>query len=364
VSREIVKSLCIRPEADLHEALRVIDQGAAGIALVVDEVGRLLGTVTDGDIRRALLRGVHLGTSVREVMCSSPVTVPESAGEDEIIVLMLERRIRQLPVLDQWGRVVDVRLWDELMSQSYQHRNNPVVIMAGGLGLRLRPLTERMPKPLLRVGSKPILEIIVEQLRQQGFTNIILTVNYLSNLIEDYFGDGSQHGVRIAYIHEPEPLGTAGSLYLARDLLTQTFLVMNGDILTKTNLRRFLDFHEAEENLITLGVARLEVGIRYGVVELDGSLIKHVEEKPSLNIFVNAGIYALAPEALELLPAMERCDMTDLVGRAVRRGARVGGFPIHEYWLDVGEFDDFRRAQQEFWTHFSDDGVVHDVEER
>lgn len=352
MGHELVEKLCLRAEADLRKALQVIDQGASGIALVVDEAGRLLGTVTDGDIRRALLRGFSLESSVRDVMCATPLTVPSGVEEDRVAALMRERKIRQVPVLDPEGRVVGLWLWDELLSRGQQVLGNPVVIMAGGKGSRLHPLTKDTPKPLLRVGTKPILETIIEQLRRQGFTNILLTVNYHSSQIEDYFGNGSRYGVRITYIREQEPLGTAGSLYLARNLLTQTFLVMNGDILTKANLREFLVFHETEGNLITVGISRLAVDIRYGVVELNGSQIRRIVEKPSLNVFVNAGIYALDPDAIRLLPALEQYHMTDLVESTLKLGAKVGGFPIHEYWIDIGEIEDFHRAQQEFTDHF------------
>jgi NDP-sugar pyrophosphorylase family protein len=322
-----------------------MDAGAMAIALVVDGQGCLLGTVTDGDVRRGMLRGLRLEEPVSEVMHRAPVTAPHGSPKDELLLLMRQRQIEHLPITDAQGRVVGLELLSALLGRPVK-RENMVVIFAGGRGSRLRPLTDGTPKPLLDVGGRPLLSLMIDQMAAYGFRKFLIAIRHHADLLERQLGTGEQAGVLIDYLREPEPLGTAGALRLAKEQLTSPFLVVNGDLLTKVNFEHLLEFHESQQFDMTIAVKAHEVRIPYGVVQLANGEVHDLEEKPIRSFFVNAGIYVLNPSVLAVMPTEGRYDMTDLIQDALQQKRRVGGFPLHEYWLDIGRRADYEAAQE------------------
>jgi dTDP-glucose pyrophosphorylase len=339
-------SILISPKATALEALSAIDRGASQIALVVDEQRRLLGTLTDGDIRRGLLHGASLEESVEQLMNRQFRFVRSSDDQSDVLEMMRRDLLRQIPVLDEQGRVVQLLLLQELISPP--SLSNAVVIMAGGKGTRLRPQTEHCPKPMLPVGDQPMLEILLEQCIASGFRTFYFSVNYLKEQIIDYFDDGSRWGVLINYLVEDEPLGTAGSLQLLPDSLTQPFLVLNGDVLTRLNPIQLLHFHSEHQAQATLCVRGHELTVPFGVVQAKGVELAGFEEKPTYRHLVNAGVYVIDPQLLQLLQPNQSTDMPSLLEAAQLAGHRVVVCPIHEYWLDVGRPETLRQAHREW----------------
>jgi len=344
------KEICVRPDVTLQQGLTVLDRGRTQITLVVDDSFHLLGTLTDGDARRALLGGKNMDTPVVEVMNPNPTT-GLMAEEEEIWQRTMRRHgLRHLPLLDAAGCVADlVRL--EIPSEPL--RRTPVVIMAGGLGARLRPLTDEIPKPLLEVGSRPVLETILLNFAEQGFRDITLCINYRGDQIRDHFGDGSQWGLAISYVEETSRMGTAGALNLLETPPSETFVVMNGDLLTKVDFVRLLDFHERQGFAATVAMREYNYQIPYGVLEVDDEYrIQRIVEKPIERHYVNAGIYILDPASLELIPSGESYDMPTLLNALMERGRTVGSFPLRDYWIDIGRIEDLERASAEFSEKF------------
>jgi dTDP-glucose pyrophosphorylase len=335
-------------EADLQQAIRNLDETGLQIALIVSADNVLLGTVTDGDIRRGLLRGLDLHTGVDAIMYRDPLVVPPNLGRDTVLQLMQANRFHQLPAVDDARRVVGLHVWDELLAPT--QRSNLMVIMAGGQGTRLRPHTENCPKPLLKVSGKPMLEHIIERARAEGFRNFVLAIHYLGQMIEDYFGDGSRWQVRIDYLREPSPLGTAGALGLLQPRPTLPFVVSNGDVLTDIRYDELLGFHSRHSAMATMAVRQYEWQNPFGVIHIKGLDIVGFEEKPVARSHINAGIYVLDPGALEALTAGEHCDMPALFSRLQERAGRTIVYPMHEPWLDVGRASDLERAQQALST--------------
>lgn len=339
-------ALVIPPDATVHQAIAAIDLGARQIALVVDGAGRLVATVTDGDVRRGLLRGLGLDAPVAEVMNRTPITVRAEDGAEAARRLMRARRLHHVPVVDAEGRLVDLAWIDELSGIS--RRETTVVLMAGGLGQRLRPLTETVPKPMLPIGGRPILEHILRSFVDQGFVRFIISLNYLGETVRDYFGDGSAFDAEIVYVEEKERLGTAGALSLLPEQPAGPFIVMNGDLLTQMRFDALLRFHAETEATATLCARPFEMQVPYGVIDAEGPYLRGIVEKPVHSHFVNAGIYVLSPEALDALQPGEPLDMPDLFTRLTDGGKRAGVFPLREYWLDIGRLEDLERARAEF----------------
>lgn len=337
-------------ESTIKESLRAIDLGAIKIALVLDDCGRLIGTLTDGDIRRGLLNGLQLDESVKSIMNSSPITCSVNDSREDILKIAIAKKIYQIPIIDKEGFLVGIDEIDELL-KPVEHTNK-VVLMVGGLGTRLSPLTDKMPKPLLDVGDKPILETIIANFSKYGFKNIILSVNYKSQMIEEYFGDGSKFGVSIEYVHEVQRMGTAGALSLMRDKLTEPFFVMNGDLLTNINFEHMLEYHLSNHASATMGVREYDIQVPYGVVNLDIANILSIEEKPIHKFYVNAGIYVLGTESLEYIPDNSFFDMPAFFSLLITNKQKSVSFPIHEYWLDIGKMSDFERANEEYYGVF------------
>ena len=336
----------VRPDASLREVIEIIDRGAAQIALVADAENKLLGVITDGDIRRVLLRSESLMILAKSIMVRDFRSLPSTATEKEALSFMLQETLHQIPAIDQLGRVTRLFLLEELIKP--KKHPNPVVIMAGGQGKRLRPLTHNCPKPMLRVGGKPLLEIILGQCIDAGFQHFYLSVNYLKKQIKDYFGDGTRWHVRIDYLEETQPLGTAGALSLLAQKPTEPLLVINGDVLTRVDYARLLRFHVERQVAATICVREHETQIPYGVVRMDDMSVLALEEKPLLTHFVNAGIYLLDPALLDLIPHGNFFDMPTLLEKVIQQQHPVGAFPIFEYWLDVGHPGTLERAHQEW----------------
>jgi len=340
------QQLLIAPTTTIRDTISRIDAGNAQIVLVTDERGVLVGTVTDGDVRRGLLRGLTLTDSVAEIMNKAPTTAGRAEERSAILALMKRKLIHQIPLVDEEGRVAGLETLDELLLPG--RRDTPVVLLAGGLGMRLRPLTAEVPKPMLRIGEKPILESILTSLIEYGFWKFFFAVNYRADIIEGHFGDGAKWDVEINYLHETEKLGTAGPLSMLPELGSGPVLAMNADILTRVNFAHLLDFHRATAAAATVCVREHRYTIPYGVVKMSDSLLTLIEEKPVHRTMVSAGIYVLEQEALQLLPKGGHYDMPTLLQNLVDRGLRTAGFPIHEYWLDIGHLEDLKRAHEYF----------------
>ena len=345
----------VPPSATVKQAIGVIDSGSVQIALVVDASGRLCGTVTDGDVRRALLSGVPLEAQVGKVMHTAFASVAEGMDEQRILADMRRRQIRHMPVVDSEGKLTELLFLDEMLAMS--GRPNKVVIMAGGLGTRLHPLTEDRPKPMLDIGGRPLLQTIIENFREQGFRHFYISINYLGEQIQDHFKDGSAWDCDIRYLQESQPLGTAGALSLLPIRPEQPMLVMNGDVLTRVDFKQLLEFHSATKSAATVCLRKYDVEVPYGVASLERHKVVELQEKPVQTLFVNAGIYVVEPRVLGKLEHGQYMDMPDLLRRVMADGEEIAGFPIHEYWLDVGRHEEYRRAVDEF------DSVFHETVE-
>jgi len=346
-----LEQFLVKPNVSIREVMACIDRSAKGIALVVDDDRHLIGTITDGDIRRAILDGLQVDSPVQDLLdrrVSTPYPEPVTASVDisdaELVRLMNERAIRQVPLLDDAGHVVDLALLSDLVKE--YELPLAAVVMAGGYGTRLRPLTEDVPKPMLPVGDRPLMELIIEQLRQSGIRRVNITTHYLADKIKEHFDDGRNFGVEIEYMDEKRPLGTAGALGLM-EATDQPLLVMNGDILTRIDFRAMLSYHREHKADITVGVRQYDLEVPYGVVECDGPRVRQLREKPRYSFLVNAGIYLLEPSVHRYIPSGQRFDMTDLIDQLLEEGGMVVSFPIVEYWLDIGEHVDYEQAQED-----------------
>ena len=345
------RSALIESQATMKVAAEVLTNSSMRIVLVVDKHDCLLGTVTDGDIRRALMAGISMKTAVDEIMQKNPVTVNSGDDRKTVLQLMRQKDILQVPVLDKSQRVVGLEVMQDFVYGA--PRENIVLLMAGGFGKRLQPLTKELPKPLLTVGDKPILETIVEQLIEAGFSRFFMAVHYKADLLRAHFGDGSDWGITIRYLEEEEPLGTAGALsLLSSEPIEMPVLVMNGDLLTRLDFSQLLDYHDSHGGVATICVREHEFRIPYGVVQADGIQVKDITEKPVQKLFINAGIYVLDPDIVKRRSGVRASDMPELLRETIKTGEQVNMFPIHEYWLDIGRMEEYGQAQIDV-TEFS-----------
>lgn len=336
--------------ASLRDALNIIDEGAMHVAIATDATNKLIGLVSDGDIRRALLSNKCLEDSVEDILNKQPITVNKNESTGDILEKAKKYRLSQLPVVDNDNKLLDVIDITSLVTPL--SKSNPVILMVGGLGTRLRPLTDETPKPLLKVGDKPILHTIIEQFRLHGFKNIILCVNYRSEMIRGYFGNGNEFGVNISYVYEPKRMGTAGALSLIRDI-KEPFFVMNGDLLTNINFEYLYKYHLSTDAEATMCVREYEYQVPYGVIEMKGNNILKITEKPIQNFYVSAGIYMLEPSVLKHIPEDKFYDMPTLFDDIMQSSGRAVSYPIKEYWMDIGQMDEFEKANEEYSTYFS-----------
>ena len=345
-----ISKILLRTSSTIEDALNIINLGAVRIALVVDADGKLLGTLSDGDIRRGLLRKVKLNDTIKDAFSKNPATANIIDTRERLLQLCLKNGIGQLPIVDNSHRVVDLFLVDsEFYKKNYE---NQVVLMVGGLGMRLRPLTDNTPKPMLHVGGRPILQTIVKGFVDSGFTNITMCLGYKSNVIQNYFEDGSDFGANIDYIVEEKRMGTAGALSLLKKEISKPFFVMNGDLLASINYKDMLDFHEESNSKATMCIREYDFKVPYGVVSVNNEEITSIKEKPIHSFFVNAGVYLLGPECIDLIPSNKFYDMPSLFEKMILNKRKITSFPLKEYWLDIGRMDDYHQANNDYFKQF------------
>jgi dTDP-glucose pyrophosphorylase len=343
--------ILLKPNDTLETTIQVLHAGGKRIALVVDENRKLLGTVTDGDIRLALIKNIGMDCSVHEVMNSSPLTALALDPSDLIMSIMKSRDLLSIPLVDKQGILVGLETLQHLLEK--REYDNPVFLMAGGFGTRLHPLTEKKPKPLLKVGNRPILETSINQFAEAGFHNIYISTHYKAEMIRDHFGDGSNWDIKIEYLYEEIPLGTAGALGLLPDNMPDLpIIMMNGDILSRVNFECLLDFHHEQNCLATMCIREYDFKVPYGVVNIEEQYVTGIVEKPIHKFFVNAGIYVLDPKIIKHVDGLTHLDMPNLLESQIENSEKVSVYPIHEYWLDIGQMNEYENAQQAFESEF------------
>lgn len=340
------KRVTMNPDATIRDAMRVIDQAALRIGLVCDEKNKLLGTITDGDIRRGLLVSCEMQDPAVKVMNTHPITAKLTSTREQRLKLMDKHDLLALPLIDEVGCLAGL----ETLHQALQptKRDNPVFIMAGGFGTRLQPLTDHCPKPMLRVGDKPMLEHLINQFIKQGFHRFYISTHYMPELIHKHFGDGSQFGISVEYVYEDSPLGTGGALgLLPKNLPNLPLVMMNGDVLTKLNYAQLLHHHETQGFDATMCVREDEHRVPFGVIETEDQLIVNMVEKPTYRYKINTGIYVLNPEIIAKVQVNQRIDMPTLLEHGRQAGKRIGTYTSYDYWLDIGQMKDYQKAQQD-----------------
>ena len=340
----------ITSKSAISEAINAINKSKAQIAFVLDDDCRLIGTVTDGDVRRAILAGSTLNSSILNCMNDAYTFMTGDYDIQGLINLMRMKSIRQIPILDSQSRIIRLHTLDELLAPT--QNNTPVIVMAGGRGERLSPLTEKCPKPMLAVGERPILETILERMVLHGFYRFYFSINYLGDQIRDYFGDGNKWGAEIVYVEEDEKLGTAGALGLIDFPQNQNVIVLNGDVLSSFEPTKLIEFHQTQQADLTVCLKNFEIEIPYGVVHLDGTDVKSVTEKPKHMYFVNAGIYVFQSRVFALIKKDKCLDMPDFINTLLANSAVVKGYPIYEYWTDIGHHTEIVKARNDFKMHF------------
>jgi len=337
---EYWKKLVVSPTAKISDAINVLNDTGLRIVLVTDNSGFLLGTISDGDIRRGLLGGMSITDSISGIIHSNALVVPLSMKKELVLDLMVTNKIQQIPIVTEDNLLVGLHIWDEIYIDS--PRSNIMVIMAGGMGTRLSPDTQNCPKPLLEVSGTPILEHIIVRAKADGFINFIIAIYHLGHMIENYFGDGSKLGVNIKYLKESYPMGTAGALSLFTTIPDKPFIVTNGDVITEIKYSNMLDFHNQNEATATMAISSHELKNPFGIVQLKGIEIVGYEEKPTVRSNINAGVYVLNPTSLKFLSKNKRIDMPQLYEVLIENNEKVIAFPIHEHWLDIGRPADLK----------------------
>jgi dTDP-glucose pyrophosphorylase len=344
------QKILISPQTTMADTIVVIDKAAMQLALVVDENRNLLGVVTDGDIRRALIRHIPMESPIEQVMHKTPSVAKRGTSKSQLLNLMNRKGLLAIPIVEN-NVVVGLETLKKIVERS--HYDNPVFLMAGGFGTRLKPLTDNCPKPLLKLGGKPILETILENFIAAGFHRFYISTHYMPDMIEDYFGNGDNWGVSIEYVYEDTPLGTGGALgLLPKNLPELPLIMMNGDLLTKVDFAHLLEYHLQQSSIATMCVTEYEYQVPYGVVESKGNKILSMVEKPMQRHFVNAGIYVVNPELVNKVEKNQVIDMPTLIEQQIANDEDVTIFPIHEYWLDIGKMPDFDQAQRDVKTEF------------
>ncbi len=347
------KKITLKQTDTMKNAIVTLNKESMRIVMIVDENQKLIGTVTDGDIRRGLIKHLSLETPVSDFMCKTPTTASETDSDESILLEMKKLDLLQIPVVDSNKRII--RLVSHQQVTEKEKFGNPVFLLAGGFGKRVKPLTDMTPKPMLKVGTKPILENILNQFIEAGFNNFYISTHYKSDMLREYFGDGSNWNVTIKYIHEEKPLGTAGGLgLLPRNLINLPIIMMNGDLLTKINFKELLDFHLKEDGDVTVCARQYDFQVPYGVIETTGKQITSIVEKPIHKFFVNAGIYVLNPSMLDTIDGNSYLDMPNFLEEKINNSAQISMFPVHEYWLDVGRMEQLDKAQKDIETYHND----------
>jgi dTDP-glucose pyrophosphorylase len=344
-----IEKIKITKNTKIKQALKIISDGNLKIAVVVDKKGKLLGTLTDGDIRRGFLKGLNLNSSIETIIYKKPTIAKKNDNKNKILKMALSERKYQIPVVDRNNKIIGIHVLDELIKK--KDKSNLVVIMAGGRGVRLRPLTKNIPKPMLNVGNKPILQNILEKFRDNGYKKFVICVKYKSKIISNYFGNGKKFGIKIEYIEEQTRMGTAGALSLLKKKPREPFFIINGDVLTNLNFEKMLDFHNDQKAKATMCVTEYNFSSPYGEVVLKNENILTIHEKPIHKIFVNTGIYILDPKCLNLVPR-KYYDIPSLFKKIILNKYKTISFPLGEYWMDIGKIADFERANREYYHIF------------
>lgn len=344
-----LRKICIFEQTTIKDALKVINEEGQQIAIIVDNKGKLLGTLTDGDIRRGLLKGLNLESQIKSIYVKKPITALKTDDKKKLMNIAITKNIMQIPIVDKNKKFIGLHTLNDLIKPII--KSNLVIIMAGGKGTRLRPLTETTPKPMLKIGKKPILQIIIEKFKENNFKKFLICVNYKSELIKNYFGNGSKFDVEIKYINEKKRMGTAGGLSLLQQKPKEPFFVINADLLTNLNFDALLDFHKFYKCAATMCVREYNINSPYGEVKLNNEKIISIEEKPTHKFFVNAGIYVLDPKCLKFIPK-KFFDMTSLFQKIIEKKLITASFPIDDYWLDIGKLEDLKKGNLEFRSIF------------
>ena len=342
INKILLDQATLEFDANIADAISSLEVSGLQIVIVVDKASTVIGIITDGDIRRGFMKGCNLNTAVKDIMTASPLIVDSSIQRHEAIKIMMEHKIHHIPVLDADSHLIDIFLLDEL-HKKYKHENT-LVIMAGGFGKRLMPHTKNCPKPMLPIKGKPMLEHIIVRAIAQGFSNFIISVFYLPDVIKDYFKNGEAWDVKISYLQEETPLGTAGALSLISEKHIHPIIVINGDLLTDIGYKEILDHHKKLDSRATMAVRDHEIQNPFGVVNAESFNITGFEEKPIYRSLINAGIYVLDPIALEYLQEGNSCDMPTLFKRLLDAEQHTSVFPMHESWIDVGRPEDLQLA--------------------
>ena len=349
----IDKDSCINclviDKEDIRRVISAIDKGGLRIALILNNKGQLIGTISDGDIRRGLLKGLTLDSSLLQIINKNCLKANLKTNRSQITKMMRENAISQIPIVSEDNVFIGLEISDDLLPNSGKSSvPNYALLMAGGRGSRLSPITDNCPKPLLPINEKPILEIILEQCIQSGIRNFFISVHYLAEKIINYFEDGSKWDVNITYLHEDSPLGTAGALKLLPSDFQKSIVLINGDVLTKINYQNLLKYHAINSADITICAREQILSSPYGVIEVDGIDFKSMVEKPSFRQLVNAGIYVLKPTTIALVRKEDYLDMPDLIDIAKKRQKKIIVYPMHEYWLDIGKPEALNKAHFEW----------------
>ncbi len=331
----------IKLDAKIIEAIKLLNEIKIKLVLLVDKNNKLVGTITDGDIRRALLKNISTDSLCKNIMNDKPIII--SKNNDNNAQQLLEKHNLPLPIVDHQGKIYSIC---NLESSTLKKNNNIIVIMAGGKGERLMPLTLNTPKPMLPINNKPIIHRIIDNAKKYGFKNICISVNYKCEQLINYFKNGEKYEVNITYLKEEEPLGTAGALSLLNsDKISDPIIVINGDVLTSVNISQLLEYHINTNKDITMCAANYDVVVPYGTVEVDGTTITDITEKPLKSYLVNAGIYVINPKILKNIKPNTKIDMTILIEKYISN-KNVSIYPLHEQWIDIGSHKDYEEAQK------------------
>jgi len=331
-----MKNLILSETATFKEAIQLLDSNGNGFLAIINEKSQLVGILTDGDIRRAILNNK---TELCEIMNSNPMTMKYGENRRNIIHRLKELHRKHMPIVDENMILKDVV---ELQENEFNLKPNWVVIMAGGLGTRLGELTKDTPKPMLKVGTKPMLEHIIDMFVSHGFTKFMLSVNFKAEVIKEYFKDGSAFGIEVKYLEEKQRLGTGGALSLIDIKLNEPFFVTNGDVLSSIDYEELLNFHNQENSTATMCIRKDSYQIPYGVIEVDSdNTIVSMEEKPKKEFFINTGIYVLDPKILEYVPKNDFFDLPSLFDVLKKNMKRTKSFEITDYWIDMGNSSDY-----------------------
>ena len=344
----------LTPDTPVLKVIEVLERSDSKIALIVDDKGKLIGSATDGDVRRGFLRGCTIDSPVKELMHESPYTLPLDTTRQQILEIMQAMDIKQVPLVRTDGTVAGIVTRDILLGQAHSKRPNPVVIMAGGKGTRLLPLTTYIPKPMVEVSGRPILEWIIHRFVNQGFTEFHVAINHLGHVIEEYFGKGKKLACDISYVKEKEFLGTAGALSLLdKKKFKEPIIIINGDIMASIDFGSVVEYHIASGGIATVCVRQHRIEVPYGVVEIKDGMLQTIVEKPVREDLVSAGIYVIDPEVLDFVPTDKYIDMPSLLSALVQQHQKVAVFPMREDWIDVGRHDDLELAKTAMATSAS-----------